>query len=418
MNIFKFLAPELRFIAYDRVFVVWLIVVLCFSSMAVWSGLSEVRYQSDTIERLIEIDKKDRAATYSDQGDWGSAAYYSFHFTYDPPSEFAFAAMGQRDGATWKHRVRTLALEGQIYEHDAGNPELALIGRFDFAFFIAFVVSLILIFLFHDSQANERVAGRFELLVATAGGDGSLWRRRAILKSAGILIAALLPLIIVSVVSGTAFLTLLIAIGYVIAYFMFWTLVCNWFASWKRSAPVILSSLIGIWILLSAILPAGGRVIIDRMVSVPSGSEILMTQREAVNEAWDLPVEETMLPFYDRYPEWKGYIKTGEGFDWGWYFAFQQVGDQETEKLSSAYFRGRLERDRLAGLLVLLAPPALLERSLQKLARTDVSSSLAYETEVRQFHPELKDYYYPRLFREEPFDSKTLAELPQFVPAG
>lgn len=279
------------------------------------------------------------------------------------------------------------------------------------------MIPLILIFLFHDSQASERVAGRFELLVSTAGGDGSIWWRRAVLRSAGVLIAALLPLCIVGLLSGTAFSTLLIAMGYVVAYFVFWTLICNWFASWKRSAPVILSSLMGVWILFSAILPAGGRAMIDRMVPVPSGSEILMTQREAVNDAWDLPVEATMLPFYDRYPEWEGYTKTGEGFDWGWYFAFQQIGDQETEQLSSAYFKGRLERDRIAGLLAFLAPPALLERSLQKLARTDVAAILAYETEVRQFHSTLIDFYYPRLFREEPFDSKTLAELPQFAPA-
>ena len=33
-----------------------------------------------------------------------------------------------------KHRIRALALEGQIYERDTGNPVLALTGRFDFAF--------------------------------------------------------------------------------------------------------------------------------------------------------------------------------------------------------------------------------------------------------------------------------------------
>ena len=146
MSAINSIVRETEFLARDRVFLVWLAVVLCLSSLAVWSGLAEVRHQHETIARLLSADQQDRTAELAKQADWGSAAYYSFHVTYDPPSDFAFAAIGQRDALPWKHRLRMLALEGQIYEHDAGNPELALIGRFDFAFFAAFVLPLILIF--------------------------------------------------------------------------------------------------------------------------------------------------------------------------------------------------------------------------------------------------------------------------------
>ncbi len=400
----------------DRAVVVWMLVVLCFSSFAVWSGLAEVRQQHDSIAFLLDADQQDRSAEFTKQSDWGSAAYYSFHLTYDPPSDFAFAAMGQRDASSWKHRLRMLALEGQIYEHDPGNPELALIGRFDFAFFAAFVLPLILVFLLHDLQARERSAGRFDLLVASAGSDGSLWWRRAFLRSGGILVATIVPLLIAGVLSGATFSTLISAVALVVAYLLFWTLVSLWFASWKRSAPVILASLIGVWILLSTVLPAGGRVVIELLVPIPTGAEILMTQREAVNDAWDLPVEDTMEPFVERHPKWAGYTYTGEGFDWGWYYAFQQVGDQRAEHLSQAYTAGRVERDRLAGLFAIAAPPALLERLLQNLAGTDMRSVLDYEGRVRAFHAELRSFYYPGLFRDDPFDPGLLADLPQFSP--
>ncbi|MDG1205243.1 MAG: DUF3526 domain-containing protein [Pseudomonadales bacterium] len=418
MNIASALIREARFVSYDRVFLGWLLVVFLFAAAAIGSGLAETQHQNETIQHLVEADQRDRASEYSKQGDWGSAAYYSFHFTYDPPSDFAYAAMGQRDAVPWKHRLRMLALEGQIYEHDAGNPELALIGRFDFAFFVSFVVPLVLIFLLHDTQASERVAGRFDLLVATTGTDGFLWWTRVFLRSGGIIVATILPLIFAGSLNDTSFSTLISAIGYVIVYLVFWTIVCIWFSSWRRSAPVILSALIGVWVLLGTIVPAGGRVFIDRIVPVPSGSEILLTQREAVNDAWDLPVETTMTAFFERHAEWKGYTKTGDGFDWAWFYAFQQVGDQETERLSVAYSKGRRERDRLAGLLSLASPPALLERSLQRLAQTDSAASLVYETEVRQFHLALRKFYYPRLFREEPFNVETFTKLPQFSPAS
>ncbi len=416
MSTFGALKRETRFMLRDRAFVVWMFAVLCFSSFAVWSGLAEVRQQYESIAFLMDADQQDRSVEFSKQSDWGSAAYYSFHLTYDPPSDFAFAAMGQRDASSWKHRLRMLALEGQIYEHDPGNPELALIGRFDFAFFAAFVLPLILIFLLHDLQASERSAGRFDLLVASAGSSGSLWWRRACLRSGGVLLATLVPLLIAGIFSGTTGSTLISAVVLVVAYILFWTLVCLWFASWRRSAPVILASLIGVWVLLSTVLPAGSRVIIERMVPIPTGAEILMTQREAVNDAWDLPVENTMGPFVERHPEWAGYTHSGEGFDWGWYYAFQQVGDQTAEHLSEAYTAGRVERDRLAGLFALAAPPALLERRLQNLAGTDMRSVLAYEGRVRAFHSELRDFYYPGLFRGDPFDPGRLSDLPQFSP--
>ena len=141
-----------------------------------------------------------------------------------------------------------------------------------------------------------------------------------------------------------------------------------------------------------------------------------MTQREAVNDAWDLPVEDTIKPFVERHPEWTGYAHTGDGFDWPWYYAFQQVGDQTTEHLTLAYREGRLERDRLGKVFAIAAPPALLERQLQQLAGTDMRSAINYEDRVRAFHAELRAFFYPMLFQQEPYDSDRLTDLPKFCP--
>ncbi|MEM7283671.1 MAG: DUF3526 domain-containing protein [Pseudomonadota bacterium] len=416
MNTLNDLKRETFFMFRERAFVVWLVVVFCLSAFAVWSGQAEVQQQRESIVFLNHADEQDRSTEFAKQSDWGSAAYYSFHLTYDPPSDFAFAALGQRDTSSWKHRLRMLALEGQIYEHDPGNPVLALTGSFDFAFFASFVLPLIIIFLLHDLRVSEHSAGRFDLLVASAGSSASLWWLRAFLRSGGVLLATVVPLLIAGIASDTSLLTMISATAFVVAYIIFWTLVCIWGASWKRSAPVILASLIGVWVLLGTVLPAGSRLIIDSLAPIPTGADILMTQREAVNDAWDLPVEDTMAPFVERHPEWTGYIYEGDGFDWGWYFAFQQVGDQTAEKLAHAYRDGRIQRDRLAGFFAVVAPPALLERRLQKLAGTDMGSVLFYEGKVRAFHAKLRAYYYPGLFGDEPFDPGRLTDLPQFSP--
>ena len=67
-----------------------------------------------------------------------------------------------------------LALEGQIYERDVGNPSVALIGRFDFAFLAAFILPLVLIMLLYDLRTSEKTAGRHDLLEATVGATSLL----------------------------------------------------------------------------------------------------------------------------------------------------------------------------------------------------------------------------------------------------
>ena len=405
---------EAGFLSRDRsVWACWL-VVLCLSVLAVSAGLVEVQQQKATLARLVDADRADRAAVLKAQKDWGGAAYYSFHLTFDPPSDFAFAALGRRDDAAWKHRVRMLALEGQIHERDAGHPVLALIGRFDFAFLAAFVLPLVLILLLHDLRAGERAAGRHDLLVATAGQPARLWRLRAALRAGGVFTCAALPLMVGAGLSGTAAPTLLAACAWLLLYLLFWTALCAAVAARQQTAEVILATLVSLWILLGVVVPAAGRLTIDRAVPLPSGADIILTQREAVNDAWDLPKAKTMTAFVERHPQWAADAAVERPFEWKWYYAFQQVGDQKAQALSQAYTAGRLQRDRLAGWLAWIAPPVLLQRSLQTLAATDVAASLAYEARVRTFHAQLREFYYPKLFRNQAFDPAAFAALPQF----
>ncbi|MDJ0841019.1 MAG: DUF3526 domain-containing protein [Acidobacteriota bacterium] len=400
----------------DRAFIGWVVLTLLLSVVSVVGGIAEVSKQRETIARLIEGDREDRLEARAKQGDWGGAAYYSFHLTYDPPSNFAFAALGTRDQEPWKHRIRMLALEGQIYERDAGNPVLALTGRFDFAFFAAFVLPLVLIAVLHDLQASERGAGRHELLIATSGISSSPWRLRAWLKAGAVFIAAALPLLVGCIVSGTSMTRSLMAPAILCGYLAFWSFVSYRIARRERNPSVILATLLGVWVMVGVVGPAAGKLVIDHQVPVPQGADILMTQREAVNDAWDLPKEVTMDAFVARHPEWSQYAAVDRPFEWKWYYAFQQVGDQKAEPLSLAYRESRLHRDRLAGWFAWLTPPALLQRSLQRIADTDLRAHMEYEANVRLFHGQLREFYYGKLFPDAPFDTDALGGLPEFDP--
>ena len=411
------LLREARFLARDRGAVLWLALALLLSAAATGFGIAEVREQRATIAVLLEEDARDRADAISKQSDWGGAAYGAFHLTYAPPSDFAFAAMGQRDTAPWLHRVRMLALEGQIHEADTANADFGLIGRFDFAFLAAAVAPLLLILLLHDLRAGERVAGRHDLLVATAGAPARLWVPRAAVRFAGLALALLLPFWAGAAIEGAGLGPVLFASALVVVGLAIWGAIIAALGRLPASPPVMLTALVGVWLALALVIPAVSRAAIEATIPVPDGAEILMLQREAVNDAWDKPKAATMEPFLARHPEWAPLAEVTKPFEWKWYYAFQQVGDMEAEPLARAYRDGRLARDSAAGLAALLSPTALVERGFERLAGTDTPAMIAYEDSVRAFHGELRAFHYPLLFRDPPYDPVALESLPRYHPA-
>jgi len=414
MSIVNTLLREAKFAARDRTILAWLFVVFSLSTLSVYFGLAEVQQQHSSIGQLIEADRQDRAANDYKSTNWGSAAYYNFQLTYDAPSDFAFAAIGQRDLQPWKHRIRMLALEGQIYERDTNNPAIAVIDRFDFAFLTAFIVPLVLIMLLYDLRAGERSAGRHNLLEACAGRGSRLWAMRTSVRVSALFLSLIIPLIIAALAAGTESGTLVSACLFVFIYTLIWAVVCHFIAAWRKPSTLVLMTLIGIWLAVAVIVPAGARLVINKAIPLPSGADILMLQRETVNDAWDLPQEITMDAFFEQYPEWADYKPVGDSFEWQWYYAFQQAGDRASEQLSTAYQEGRLQRDRIATWVSILTPPSLLERSLQRLANTDLRASIEYERDVRNYHAALRAFYYPRFFQNTPFDKTQLDEIPSF----
>ncbi|MXX28546.1 MAG: DUF3526 domain-containing protein [Gammaproteobacteria bacterium] len=409
---------ELQFLAKDRAALLWLGIAVLVAGLSVFLGLREVAAQRTVLGELIEIDRAEREVLTGLYQDWGDVAYYTFHLTYDSPPDFAFAALGQRDTSPWKHRVRALALEGQIYETDADNPDFALIGRFDFAFAASMLAPLLLILLLHDLRSRERAAGRYELLGATAASLGSPWLARAILRVGALTLCLVVPLWAGGLLAGAGALKLALANLIVALHIGFWWGVCAAIDRFAWSSPVNLTALMGAWLALAVVVPAAIEGSVEAAVPLPDGGEIMLTQREAVNDAWDLPKPATMKPFVERHPEWADYTEVGLAFEWKWYYAFQQVGDQTAEPLSRAYREGRIRRDRLAGTLAWLSPPALIERALQAIAGTNMAASLAYEQRVRDFHSALRHYYYPRLFRDEVVSDASLGQRPEFRAMG
>ncbi|GEA59140.1 DUF3526 domain-containing protein [Vibrio comitans] len=420
MVLFSDLYREMRFLAKQRYIVFFLLAVFLLSVFSVWSGVVETHQQQSTIERLIEKDTVDRESVLASQVDFGDAAYYSFHVTYDEPSSLAFAAMGQRDVYPWKHRIRMLALEGQIHETDAENPELSLLGRFDFAFIVSVLLPIFVILLLHDLRSGEREAGRYDLLIVTAKNQRKLWFARAFVLSASLAMVMLVPFIVGAVLMQAPILKTGLMVLVMLGHLLFWVVVTmvvgRIMLARGQSSPRIASVLLAGWLVLTVILPVVGETVINQSIESPNGGEIVLLQREAVNGAWDKPYSATWEQFLVTHPEWEQYTTMESSFHWKWYYAFQQVGDQQAAELSQAYRDSIVKKDDASGILSLISPPMLTQRLMLSLADTDVEASLAYEQSVRDFHGSLREFFYPLLFKKDDFNSQELVNIPTYSP--
>lgn len=408
---------ELRLLLRARLALSALLLLAALTLAGIGAGMAEVQRQRAAIAAIAKPQAEDIgaiAAWVDKTGDPGSAAYYSFHPTWDSPSPLAFAALGMRDVAPYMLRVRALGLEAQIHDGDNFNPQLALPGRFDFVFVLVFLAPLFVIALFHDLASGEREAGRARMLQALPGAGWRLWARRGGLRFALLFLALALPFTVAATLSGASEIAILTILGAIAGYLLFWIGLSVLVSRLRWSSVTNAATLAACWLILVLVLPTLGHVAINRAIPVAQGAEIALTQREQVNRAWDIPREETMRRFYASHPHWAGSPPLPAKFHYKWYFAFHQVGDESVKDRVRAYRVG-LERRESAGQALGWALPSVgVQALLTRLARTDLAAQLAYQDRVRAYHRQLREFYYAYLFRDLPFGRADFARAPRF----
>ena len=407
---------ELRFAITDKVVVMALAITAILAIYTISTGLTESASERALIERVKALVTEDREFTLAKQGDAGGAAYNAYHLTYQAPHALSFISRGVRDDLPWKHRIRMLALESQIYETDTGNPELSRIGKLDFDFVAAFLLPLLSILLLYDLRAAEIRNNRWDFLSATSGNGLRLLTARAAVRSVLLYLGIMLPFAIAASLNGVSLTSIQVAMSAVALNVFIWFLLALFVTYKTESGPTAAALLLGVWFTTAVAIPVLGKLVIEDNIDLPKGGEILLAQRETVNAAWDLPKEDTMTPFIKQNPEWAKEAKVDQPFAWKWYFAFHQVGDQTVAPLSEELRQGTRKRDEAMNLVSLASPSLRTSRTLSRLADTDIASFQRYNQCVRQFHAQLREFHYPMLFGRTEYSKEHMQQLPTFVP--
>lgn len=409
---------EWRLLSRQMLALASLALLAILATAAVTSGIIEVSRQQAVIDRIQPQQQADEAAIakwVSVEGDVGNAAYYTAHATWDVPAPMAFAALGQRDVAPYVLRVRALGLEGQLQESESYNAELALPGRFDWAFVLTYLVPLFLIALLHDVRSGEREAGRADMLAVMARSQRWLWTRRVILRAGLVWLAITVPLVIGALVVRAVVTDAAVFVATGLVYALVWTALILLVARARRASVANAAILSAIWLVITLIAPTLALLVINDRHPVRQGIELTLAQREQVHAGWDRPKADTMAAFTRLYPEWADKASFEGGFHWKWYYAFQHLGDQAVAGQVAIYRRSLLARDAETRTLGWVLPAAGVQYVLHRQAQTDLKAQLDYQDDIRRFHQRLREFYYPYIFDERPFREADFARAPRWT---
>ena len=410
---------ELRQVLHSRLAIGAIALLALLSALSVWSGLQAVDQQRAALERSAASHARDYAAIAAKQlkagrAEAGSVGYYLPHLTVNPPAPLAFLAIGQCDLQPSALRVRLLGLHAQLYESESINPELAMPGRFDFAFVLVFLAPLFVIALMHDLVSSEREAGRLRLLASLPGGAANTWRRRVGLRYGLVWLAALLPVALGALVAGAGPAAVAMVALVASLYLAFWFGLAAWVAARARtsagSAAILLACLVGLTMILPTVLDAT----ITRLAPVSKGVELALAQRQAVHEGWDIPKPVTFEKFFRTHPEWKDTAPVPGRFHWKWYYAMHQAGDDAVAADVAQYRASMQARESWTARAGLLLASVNVQVLLHRLADTDLASHLAYQERIAAYHTRLRQFFYPYLFEERAFTQADLGKVPAY----
>ncbi|NQX39227.1 ABC-2 type transport system permease protein [Pedobacter steynii] len=386
------------------------ILILLISGFAgLYFGKKFIRQQDLVIEKAGRMQQEQTSTNIKHFGkDPGLLLYHNKFSMVNVPDRWAAFANGQRDINPYLLPVTMLAVEGQIYDTDLSNPSTLLLGNMDLAFVFIFLFPLVIIAFTYSLLSSDQESGVWAVLKSQSGNLLRLiWRKFSIRVFSIFAVALVLMISALFYLQLPADLRFLVVLLLLSLYLLFWFSLSFWVISLGRSSNYNAVLLISFWVVLNIIAPAMLNVWLTQQYPVPEALETLVKQREGYHEKWDIDKSKTMDKFYQHYPQFKQYPFPAElSFSWYWYYAMQQMGDDEALPGAMSMSEKLIKRHHFTNLSSLFLPGIQTQLRLNELAGSDLENHLNFQKAVKAYHEKIRLYFYPLIFQ-----NKTIAKV-------
>ncbi|NBA78337.1 DUF3526 domain-containing protein [Emticicia sp. ODNR4P] len=355
-------------------------------------------YQQENIDRYVQNVNKEM----------GLLLYYLRFGMVNHTPNLAGLSIGQRDINPSIISVTIRNLEEQKYTTDLMNPMYQLLGNLDFSFVLLYFFPLIIIAFCFNIISEEKEEGTWSLLLTQAQNPKNVLLWKLAIRYFSILTVLFTLLIIAKFYLSIAFDITFIALCLVaILYITFWFSIAWLVVSWQKGSSQNALILLITWVMLTIIIPASVNATVAAIYPVPEAFKTTLDSREAYHSKWDKAKEPTIEKFYQHYPQFRKY-KHPQGYDysWLWYYAAQQMADDES-LVSSQQLKEKLQqRERLVQIIGWAVPSINTQLSFNQLSLTDIQNNLNFWGALEKFHEQKRLYFYPKIFAEMPVNQE------------
>ncbi len=329
----------------------------------------------------------------------GLLLYYLRFALINKPDKLAALSIGQRDVNASIQSVTIRNLEGQRYDTDLSNPSNLQSGNLDLGFVIIYLFPLLIIAFTYDLLSEEKETGTWRL-VAVQSKSILRYLLYKLSVRAFLLYAVLFMLFVIAILKLSLPLNETLVAFFVLSvlYLAFWFALCFWIVSWQWHSSFNVLTLLSLWVVLAILLPASVNNFLANQYPVPEALSTMVKQRDGYHEKWDMEKEVTMDKFFAHYPQYKNYRWAGDGFNWLWYYAMQQMGDDESREQSEAMREKILQREQASRAVALAIPTMHAQLLFNDIARSSLGNHMEFLDQTYEFHERMRLYFYPKIF--------------------
>lgn len=350
-------------------------------------------FQQESIERNVRFVSKEM----------GLLLYYlRFALVNETPNLTALS-IGQRDVNPSVQSVNIRNLEAQKYDTDLANPMHLLLGNLDFSFALIYLFPLIIIAFMYNLISEEKEEGTWALVVSQAGtAKKLLWHKFLIRYFAilGVLVVLLWSAFFALHLNlDKAFLNI---IGISVLYITIWFAISYMIISFQKDSSFNAQSLLSLWVFLTVIAPALVNSFVALKYPIPEALAITVAQRDGYHRKWDADKSETMEKFYAHYPQFRAFPLPDKPFSWLWYYAMQQMGDDDAHH-EATELRTKLRlRQKASNQIALFLPTLHTQLIMNDLCQSSMKNHLHFLDSLTRFHEQKRFYFYPKIFADAP----------------
>lgn len=390
-----------QFIRSKTVFLAFAILMIL-GGFSIYIGKQFLEQKEKALVKTIEQQQKHiERQTALHKDDLGLLLYYLKFSFVKPLKPLAGISIGQSDINSNIQNVKILNLEGQKYDTDLVNPMRLQVGNLDLSFLIIFLFPLVIIALNFNLLSEEVEKGTWRMIIIE--GNSSF---KYLLKKLSIRLVFIFSLLGILFIMAKFILDIPIKKDFIYLiissylYILFWFCLCFFIITFKKSSNTNAIVLLATWLLLVVFLPVLVNNYITAKYPINEAFTMTIKQRDEYHKKWDTNKKETIEKFYKHYPQFTKYGIKEEGFSWLWYYAMQQMGDDESQQESQAMYENIKKRESLSAKIAQFFPPLQAQLFMNNLANTSLTDQVLFLDATSKFHENKRLYFYPKIFEE------------------